>query len=183
MKKVILFLTLPLMVASCIDASRSQETESTVDLTSGWEESQKPATSSYDQTMEGLRYHEEHGPSQGYSQTGQSSSGQNDMFMDMLASPNASFDDFVIVGYNQSNTTIRDASVYKNNPWVREKLSDQYGNFNEGAFSKAYNLAREWYKNLANVDRDKVLKSKVSHHRDDIFAPKEQRRSGPDLIW
>jgi hypothetical protein len=45
---------------------------------------------------------------------------QNDIFMSMLANPQASFDNIVTVGLTAANTSLQDRSTYANNRYVQE---------------------------------------------------------------
>ena len=45
---------------------------------------------------------------------------QNDIFMSMLANPQASFDNIVTVGLTAANTSLQDRSTYANNKYVQE---------------------------------------------------------------
>ena len=107
---------------------------------------------------------------------------QYDMFFDMANNPGASFDNLVAAGLTANNTALQERDYYKNNQSVRDKFKNQYGEFDEARFDASYNNAKLYYNNLANADYAKSIERQVSYHRDNVFAPIEQRRSGPDFI-
>ncbi len=126
--------------------------------------------------FKGASDHESNGPSQ--SMAGKK---KYDMFKALIVSPEASFDDFVIVGYTQENTSMHEMSVYRNDPWVREHFLNEYGNFDESTFSRAYYVAKDYYKALGTANREQILESKRTYHRSNPDVPFERRRKGPDF--
>lgn len=104
---------------------------------------------------------------------------QNDMFMSMLANPQASFDNIVTVGLTAANTSLQDKSTYANNKYVQEQFTNSDGDFDKVAFNKAYDTAKMYYNNLANANFEESMKKQTVYHRDSIIAPEGQRQSGP----
>lgn len=104
---------------------------------------------------------------------------QNDIFMSMLANPQASFDDIVTVGLTAANTSLQDRSTYANNKYVQEQFTNSDGDFDKVAFNKAYNTAKSYYNNLANANFGEVMKKQTIYHRDSIIAPQGQTMYGP----
>ena len=104
-----------------------------------------------------------------------------DLFMNMLRNPEASLDTFMLGGLNTDNTQLLDKSEYKSSNKIQEALKDQYGQFDEVKFDKLYNNAQMYYNILSQTDYDKIMKEQITYHRDDIFAPADQRRKGPDF--
>ena len=102
--------------------------------------------------------------------------------MDMVANQGMSFDNLVTVGLNANNTSLQDKSTYENNEWVREHFKDQYGEFDKTQFEAFYNNAKVYYNALASANYDESMKRQATYHRDNIFAPIEQRRKGPDFM-
>ena len=103
-----------------------------------------------------------------------------DLFMNMLRNPDASFDTFVAGGLTTDNTQLLDRSEYESSEKVQEALKDQYGQFDKNQFDQLYNNAQIYYNLLSSADYDKIMQEQVTYHRDDIFAPADQRRTGPD---
>lgn len=104
---------------------------------------------------------------------------QNDIFMSMLANPQASFDNIVTVGLTAANTSLQDRSTYANNKYVQEQFTNSDGDFDKVAFNKAYDTAKLYYNNLANANFGESMKRQTVYHRDSIIAPEGQRMSGP----
>lgn len=104
---------------------------------------------------------------------------ENDMFMSMLANPNASFNNIVVVGLTADNTSLQDKNTYINNKYVQEKFKNSDGDFDKLAFDKFYDTAKLFYNNLANANYSESVKRQARYHRDSILAPKGQRLSGP----
>lgn len=103
-----------------------------------------------------------------------------DLFMNVLRNKDASFNTFVAGGLNVNNTQLLPSSEYEHSDKVQEALKDQYGQFDKNLFDKLYNVASTYYNLLSQSDYDKTMSKQISYHRDDIFAPKDQRRTGPD---
>lgn len=103
-----------------------------------------------------------------------------DLFMNMLRNPEASFDTFVAGGLTTDNTQLLGRSEYESSEKVQEALKDQYGQFDKNQFDQLYNNAQMYYNLLSSTDYDKAMQEQVTYHRDNIFAPADQRRTGPD---
>lgn len=103
-----------------------------------------------------------------------------DLFMNMLRNPDASFDTFVAGGLTTDNTQLLGRSEYESSEKVQEALKDQYGQFDKSQFDQLYNNAQMYYNLLSSANYDKAMQEQVTYHRDDIFAPADQRRTGPD---
>lgn len=106
---------------------------------------------------------------------------QNDLMMNMVANPHFSYADFVTIGFSPDNTSLQDIQVYRDDPYIKEQFTDELGNFNEMKFQSVYNQAQSNYNVMANNSYDSIMASQVTFHRDNIFAPKELRRQGPDF--
>lgn len=107
---------------------------------------------------------------------------EHDIMMDMIANQGMSFDNLVTVGLNANNTSLQDKSTYENNEWVREHFKDQYGEFDKTQFEAFYNNAKVYYNALASANYDESMKRQATYHRDNIFAPIEQREKGPEFM-
>ena len=105
---------------------------------------------------------------------------QYDLMMNMAGNQNASYADFTAAGFNVDNTSLQDISVYRNDPYIREQFTDEYGNFNEMKFNSVYDQAHTNYVIMANNSYDDIMKSQLSFHRSNIDVPNELRRQGPD---
>ncbi len=106
-----------------------------------------------------------------------------DFFMNVLRNQDASFEDFVFAGLTTENSHLLDRARYENSEKVRSSITDEFGNFDRERFNVLYNRASEWYERLKSVDTEEIIKSRVTYHRDNIFAPIEQRRSGPEFYY
>ena len=104
---------------------------------------------------------------------------ENDLMMNVVANPSFSLEDFATIGFNIDNTSIQDKSVYRNNPLIQKKFSDEDGKFNEKLFNDYYNKALIDYNKMAEDSYNNEIE--VSFHRDNIWAPKEDRRTGPEF--
>lgn len=104
---------------------------------------------------------------------------ENDLMMNVVANPSFTLEDFATIGFNIDNTSIQDKSVYKNNPLIQKKFTDDDGKFNEKSFNDYYNTALINYNKMAEDAYNNDIE--VSFHRDNIWAPKEDRRTGPDF--
>lgn len=107
---------------------------------------------------------------------------ENDLMMNIVANPEFTIQDFATIGFNMDNTSLQDKQVYKNNPSIQKRFSDEEGKFNEKAFNDAYNNALIGYNLMAQDKFSESVKDQiVSYHRDNIFAPEEQKRTSPDF--
>lgn len=105
---------------------------------------------------------------------------EHDIFMDMTANPAMNLNELVATGVNANNTALEDKSVYEQNDWVRDKYKNEYGEFDQMKFDSAYQNAKIAYNMLSQADYNKAVDSVVSFHRDNIFVPADQGRSGPE---
>lgn len=106
---------------------------------------------------------------------------EHDIFMEMLDNQQASIYTMITVGLNPSNTTIQDKSVYQKDEWVQDKFKDQYGNFDQSSFDKAYETAKLCYNNLSSVSYQEAMMKQAEFHRSSLLSPEDQRREGPDF--
>ena len=106
---------------------------------------------------------------------------EHDLMMNVIANPDFTLDDFAIIGFNTDNTSIQDINTYRNNPTIQKQFTDEEGRFNEKEFLDKYNNATLAYNIMADKEFAKRQEQQVSYHRDNIFAPKEQVRTGPDF--
>lgn len=102
-----------------------------------------------------------------------------DLFMNIVRNPTMSFGDFLQGGINIDNTQLLDRTQYENSAKVQEAFSDENGDFNKELFNKTYDIAASYYNVLSNEDNNKLMQKQFTYHRDDIFAPIEQREQGP----
>lgn len=108
----------------------------------------------------------------------------HDIFLDMASNPGATFDNLVVAGLTAQNTALQDRSAYEQDEWVRsqEQFKNQYGEFDKAKFDAFYNNAKVYYNALASANYDESMKRQATYHRDNISAPIEQRRQGPDYV-
>lgn len=65
---------------------------------------------------------------------------------------------------------------------MREHFKDQYGEFDKQGFDAFYNNAKVYYNQLASANYEESMKRQATFHRDNIFAPVEKRREGPEYV-
>ena len=104
---------------------------------------------------------------------------EHDLFLDMASNPGATFDNLVVAGVNANNTALQDKSAYEQDEWVREQFKNEYGEFDQASFDAFYNNVKIRYNFLANANYDESMNRQATYHRDNIFAPIEQREKGP----
>lgn len=105
---------------------------------------------------------------------------QYDLMMNMAGNQQASFADFTAAGLNVENTSLQDIQVYRDDPYIKEQFTDEFGNFNEMKFQSVYNQAQSNYNIMANNSYDDIMRTQVTFHRSNIDVPYEMRRKGPD---
>ena len=111
---------------------------------------------------------------------------KNDLVLNMLANPGFSLENFYTVGLNADNTTILDENKYANSQKIQDNplFKDDSGNFSRSKFHDFYSTAISAYNFMSDDQYNADFAAKArSYHRDDIFAPKEQRRKGPDFSF
>lgn len=106
---------------------------------------------------------------------------ENDLMMNIVANPDFSMSDFATVGLDINNTSLETPDIYKNNSTIRDYFTDEEGKFKEKDFIDTYQSALIGYNNMAQEEFNKVLEEQISFHRDNIWAPLEKRRQGPDF--
>lgn len=107
---------------------------------------------------------------------------ENDWLLNRVSNPTFSISDFKAVGLDATNTSLEDASVYKNIPQIQDNPAFQTdGKFDEAKFDNVYKYMAETYNQLADESYQEDVVSQATFHRDNIFAEPEQRRKGPDI--
>lgn len=104
---------------------------------------------------------------------------ENDLMMNVLANPDFSLNDFASVGLNIDNTSIESMDTYRNNQYVKDFFTED-GKFNEKDFVDTYQSSLIGYNQMAQEALYKEIDNQITFHRDNIWAPIEKRRSGPD---
>lgn len=105
-----------------------------------------------------------------------------DLFANILKNPDFSYNDFIAAGLTADNTLLESKEHYKKSDKVKQAFSDITGKFDNDKFDKVYNIATTLYNSLADASYDKAIAEKTIYHRDNIFAPINQRRKGPEFI-
>jgi hypothetical protein len=106
---------------------------------------------------------------------------ENDLILNMIANPAFEVNNFADVGLDVSNTSLLDKDRYKASPTVQKTFTDENGKFNDSEFDKFYDKALNNYQQMSLDDYDKISEQQITYHRDNIWAPKEKRRTGPDF--
>ncbi len=111
---------------------------------------------------------------------------KNDLVLNILANPGFSLNNFYTVGLTADNTTVLDEDKYTSSQKIQDdpRFKDDSGNFSKTKFHEFYDTAIQAYDFMSTDQYNADFAAKVrSYHRDDIFAPKEQKRSGPDFSF
>lgn len=106
---------------------------------------------------------------------------KNDLMLNMIANPTFSIGDFATIGFNSDNTSLQSKDFYRSKQSVQEFFQNDEGKFNETDFNNAYNKALANFNLMATSDYTDVIKKQLTYHRNNIMAPIEQRRQGPDF--
>lgn len=104
---------------------------------------------------------------------------EHDIFLEMLDNPNASFDTMIVAGLTPENTSLQSKDVYKSDQWVQNQFKNEQGQFDEDAFNKAYEVSAIYYNSLADRSYDEAMKTQVTFHRNNIWAPSDQIEKAP----
>ena len=104
-----------------------------------------------------------------------------DLFTNMVQNQDFSYDDLISAGLNSSNTELKDKDTYKRSEKVQELFKNDSGQFDEVKFNNFYNTASIFYNQMATADYNSSVEKAAVYHRDNIFAPAEQRKEGPDF--
>lgn len=99
----------------------------------------------------------------------------------MVQNQDFSYDDLISAGLNSSNTELKDKDTYKRSEKVQELFKNDSGQFDEVKFNNFYNTASIFYNQMATSDYNKSVEKAAVYHRDNIFAPAEQRKEGPEF--
>lgn len=105
-----------------------------------------------------------------------------DLFANILKNPDFSYNDFIAAGLTADNTLLQSKDYYKKSDKVKQTFTDVTGKFDTDKFDKVYNIATTLYNSLADASYDKAIADKTIYHRDNIFAPVNQRRKGPEFV-
>ena len=102
---------------------------------------------------------------------------QNDWVLNLLSNSNFSTADFKSVGLTAENTSLQSEETYKSSKQIQDLFQREDGTFDNEGFHKFYENAQLTYNILANdTFIDDMYKQQAVYGKDDIFAPKEQRR-------
>lgn len=101
----------------------------------------------------------------------------NDMLVSTLVNGDVSTMDLLQNGINIGNTQFLDPQSYKDSKLIKDKFTDQEGNFREDLFNQAYITAAKQYEDLANMDTYKKLEDYVEYNQRDIFAPLTSKKA------
>ena len=109
---------------------------------------------------------------------------ENDWLLNRVSNPNFLISDFKELGLNASNTSLEDATVYKDIPQIQSNPQFQTdGKFDEAKFNNVYKYMAETYNQFADDSYQEDITSQSLFHRDDIFADPKKRRQGPDIYF
>lgn len=109
-----------------------------------------------------------------------------DLILNMTANPGLSLGNLKTVGLTADNTALESEDKYLNSQKIQNMsiFKDDEGNFSKNKFHDFYKVAQSTYNIMASdAYTDDVAKKSRTYHRDNIFAPLEQRRKGPEINW
>lgn len=110
---------------------------------------------------------------------------ENDWVLNLLGNSDLSVPDLYAAGLNADNTSLQDEKTYKASPKISQNPNflKQDGSFDDTKFHNFYQDALVKYKTLANdTVREQQKKAAIIYGKDDIFAPKNQRRTFADTV-
>lgn len=103
---------------------------------------------------------------------------ENDLVLNLLGNKNFSAADFKAVGLNATNTSLLDEETYKSSKQIQDAFQHEDGTFDNEAFHTFYENAQLTYNMLAtDTFDDDMRKQQALYGKDNIFAPREQRRT------
>lgn len=103
----------------------------------------------------------------------------NDMLVSTLVNGNVSTLDLLSHGINAGNTQLLDPQSYKESKLIKQKFTDENGNFNTDEFNKVYIAAAKQYSDLAEMNTYDKLSKYIEYNQKDIFAPLDANRNIP----
>lgn len=105
---------------------------------------------------------------------------KNDLLLNVLVNPTFTMGDLATVGITADNSTMKDYDEYKSNDLVQQAFKTESGNFNEKEFKGFYDNVLSMYNVMATQEQEQDFSNFVLFHRDNFFAPDEQRRDDFD---
>lgn len=103
---------------------------------------------------------------------------ENDLVLNLLGNKSFSAADFKAVGLNATNTSLLDEETYKSSKQIQDAFQHEDGTFDNEAFHTFYENAQLTYNMLAtDTFDDDMRKQQATYGKDNIFAPREQRRT------
>lgn len=109
----------------------------------------------------------------------------HDWVLNVLSNPSFSTSDFKDVGLDADNTSLLQEDVYKRSNKILENplFKGEDGQFDNAKFHKFYQTAEYMYNMLSNETYlEKSAEEAVVYGKDDIFAPRKQRRTFEDTV-
>lgn len=106
---------------------------------------------------------------------------EHDYFLEAINNPTFSTSDFLQVGLSAENTSFESKDKYKSLEYIQQHpLFQTNEKFDEVKFDKAYLAAADGFKHLTQEDYNTGIANQFSYFRDNILAPKEYKRQGPE---
>lgn len=110
---------------------------------------------------------------------------KNDLLLNVLANPEYTMTDFIDVGVNAGNSTIKSRNEYINNEKIRmdPMFAGSDGMFSEEKFNKFYDAVNSMYNVMANKSYDEMLIDEIETDPYNILAdPLTKRYSLEDQV-
>lgn len=103
---------------------------------------------------------------------------KNDLLLNVLANPSYTMTDFIDVGINADNSTIKSRYEYLNNEKIRRDptFAKSDGTFDENKFNKFYDAVVSQYNVMANKSYDEMLVDEIETDPYDILSDPSTRR-------
>ena len=103
---------------------------------------------------------------------------KNDLLLNVLANPSYTMTDFIDVGINADNSTIKSRYEYLNNEKIRRDpvFAKSDGTFDENKFNNFYDAVVSQYNVMANKSYDEMLVDEIETDPYDILSDPETRR-------
>lgn len=110
---------------------------------------------------------------------------QNDYFLNLITNPTFNETDFRALGFTTENTSISNASVYKDLDIVKNnELFQTNGQFDNEKFATIHTLAVEQYNRFANNEATDYMVQEQTLYRNNIFAdPDERFKENESIIY
>ena len=99
----------------------------------------------------------------------------HDLFLNMMANPEFSLQDFSDMGFTTDNTGLESKEYYKANSHVQKAFSTENGGFDEAKFNQAYDAVLSAYNLMDSINTNESLIKQARWDSDNILVEPSQR--------